>query len=95
MLETLHLFFEIIDLFVDDVQGRQVVMPVLDFDLNQKLVVFALFCEILSLIKCLKLLSAHFNSSVNIENGIPLSLILRLLNEVGDLVLLLHLDIAV
>lgn len=35
LLETLHLFLKIIDLFVDDVQGRHVVMPILNFDLNQ------------------------------------------------------------
>jgi len=35
LLEALHLFLKIIDLFVDDVQGRHVVMPVLNFDLNQ------------------------------------------------------------
>ena len=95
LLEALDLFFEIVDLLVDDVEGSNVVMPILNFDLNQKFVIFALFREVLSLIKRLKLLSTNFNGSVNIENRVTLALIFGFSNELGNLVLLLHLYIAV
>jgi len=95
LLEALHFLFEVINLLVNKIKSSCVVMSVLNFNLDKQLKVVALLSKDLSLVKSLFLLPAHFNSCVNIKNRFPIVLGLRFLDQFGNLVLLLHLYIAI
>jgi len=95
LLEALHFLFEVINLLVNKIKSSCVVMSVLNFNLDKQLKVVALLSKDLSLVKSLFLLPAHFNSCVNIKNRFPIVLGLRFFDQFGNLVLLLHLYIAI
>ena len=95
LLEALHFLFEVINLLVNKIKSSCVVMSVLNFNLDKQLKVVALLSKSLSLVKSLFLLPAHLNSRVNIKNRFPIVLGLRFLDQFRNLVLLLHLYIAI
>lgn len=70
-------------------------MSIFNLDLNQKLIVSTLLCQSFSLIECLNLSPANLDSCINIKNRVSLMLLLRPLNKLLNLILLLHLDIAI
>lgn len=95
LLQALDLLFEVVDFLVNDVQGPEVILPVLNLDLHEQLVVLAVLGQLLCLIKRLVLLAAHFDSGVDIKYRLRLVLTLRSLDQLRDLVLLLELHITV
>ena len=76
LLEALYLFFKVIYLFVNDIQGRKIIVSVFYLDLDKQLVVLTLFSQSLSLVQCLDLASANLNSCINIKNRVALMLLL-------------------
>ena len=94
-LEALHLLFDVLDLLVNDVQGSQVVSSVLYLDLDEQFEVLAKLRQLLSMLNSLRLLSAHLNSRIYIEDTLASGGILSLFDQLRDLVVLLELDVAV
>ena len=95
LLQALHLLLQVVYLLINDVECSQIVLSVLNLDLNQQLVVLAILCELLRLVKGLILLAAYLDRGVDIKDGLGLVLTLRSVDELCDLVFLLQLDVAV
>ena len=94
-LETLHLFLEVRDVLVDDLDGLGGVLAVLDLDLHEEGPLFGLHGELLRLVQGVLLLSTDFNSSSDIEDSLFASTATGLLDQLSDLLRLLSLHIAV
>ena len=71
-LQTCYLFLDITNLLVDDVKSAVVVAPILDLNLHQQLIVLAVFGKLLSVLHGVRLLAAHLDGRVDVEDVLTL-----------------------